>query len=218
MTWACIAPLEHVLAECDEQPAWLSAPERLRWTAFSTPARRRQFVAGRWLARRLWSRVAGGDAEGVLLGVDPEGRSSVPAPWGLSISHSGPWVGAALGHDGAVGFDLQVESPGRDWQALADFAGLHPCPDAHTFYRHWTLAEAWLKAHAELSSLTELRGLRWQARGDGPAWHGVMAGLHWACVGPSEPRWLTDLVPGSLAAMPGQAWQPDFSGACAPPR
>lgn len=216
MIWACVAPLEQVLAACDGEPNWLGVAERERWAGFATAARRRQFLAGRWLARLTLAHVGGGEPGRWPLTLDGQGRCLAPGPWTLSLSHSGGWVGVAVGEGLPVGFDIQAESRRRDWQALAAFAGLQPCPDAACFYRHWTLAEAWLKAHADIASLTELREMRWQADSAGPAWQGQAADLHWACVGSEPPQWLTDAVPGALVVSPGQGWAP-LTPACAPP-
>jgi phosphopantetheinyl transferase len=208
VTWACAAPLEQVLAPLGADLGWLGPAERERCARFAGEQRRRQFVGGRWLARRLLAHVVGTDPARVMLAVDAEGRSLAPPPWRLSISHSGGWVGVALADAGPVGLDLQLESPGRDWRALAAFAGLQPCPDAAHFYRHWTLAEAWLKAHPGIASLAELRGLRWRQEAAGPAWHGQEGGLHWALVGASAPRWVDGLLPQGLQPAPGEGWAP----------
>lgn len=218
MTWACIAPQAEVLAACPDPAGWLSPAEQARWAGFTTMRRRQQFLAGRWLARKLLAHVQGCQPADLVLSQDGSGRSLAPPPWRLSISHSGDWVAVAIADSGRLGLDVQVESGARDWSALAAFAGLQPCPDAACFYRHWTLAEAWLKAHAErIGSLSELRGLRWQADPQhGPAWQGQAGELHWAVVGCTAPRWVTALQPGSLQPAPGLRWSP-LSGASSPP-
>lgn len=208
MNWACIAPQAEVLAACPAQAGWLSPAEHARWSSFSAERRRREFMAGRWLARLLLARVRRGEPTDLPLTQDSEGRCLAPAPWQLSISHSGDWVGVAVSEDAAVGLDLQVESATRDWSAMAAFAGLQPCPDAAYFYRHWTLAEAWLKAHADIKSLSALRGQRWQPDAAGPAWQGQSASLHWAFVGTTAPEWVADLLPASLQPDASDRWSP----------
>ncbi|MFG6489670.1 4'-phosphopantetheinyl transferase family protein [Roseateles sp. BYS78W] len=208
-TWACAAPLEQTLAPVGTDAGWLSPAERERCERFSGAQRRRQFVGGRWLARLLLAHVRGvADPASLVLGLDPDGRSKAPPPWRLSISHSGDWIGVAVADASLVGMDLQVDAPGRDWQALAAFAGLQPCLDSAYFYRHWTLAEAWLKAHPDITSLTSLRGLRWQPDAAGPAWHGQVGALHWTVVGASAPQWVGSLLPQSLQPAPGDGWAP----------
>lgn len=205
MAWACAAPLQQALAAVGDDLAWLSAAERERWAGFAGAQRRRQFVAGRWLARRLLAHVGAGE---LMLALDPDGRCTAPPPWRLSISHSGDWIGVAAAQGALAGLDLQVEATGRDWRALATFAGLRPCPDAAYFYRHWTLAEAWLKAHPGIASLSALRGLRWRPDAAGPAWQGQVGDLHWAFVGAAAPAWVDDLLPQSLWTAAGQGWAP----------
>lgn len=207
MSWACVAPLAQVLAQAGNEAAWLGEAEQQRRASFGTPARQQQFVAGRWLVRRLLSRATGAEAVDMRLGVDAAGRCAPRPPWQASVSHSGTWVGALLAQ-APVGLDIQQASPRRDWRALADFAGLQPCPDADHFYRHWTLAEAWLKAQPEPVSLGSLRGLRWQADAAGPGWQGREGELHWAVVAAAAPQWLDDLVPGALQPATGQGWAP----------
>lgn len=214
MVWASIAPQAEVLAACPDPAGWFSPAEQARRAGFTALRRRQQFMAGRWLARLLLAHLQGQEPAELVLTQDDSGRCLAPPPWQLSISHSGDWVGVAIAEGGRIGLDVQLESGARDWSALAAFAGLQPCPDAACFYRHWTLAEAWLKAHAErIGSLTELRGLRWQVDAQqGPAWQGQAGDLHWALVGSTAPRWVTELLPGSLQPAPGQRWAP-LSGA-----
>ncbi|MFG6441891.1 4'-phosphopantetheinyl transferase family protein [Roseateles sp. LKC17W] len=196
------------MAAVGDDTAWLTQAERERWAGFAGAARRQQFVAGRWLARLLLARTSGANPASFSLAVDAEGRCIAPPPWRASISHSVGWIGVAVARDSRVGLDLQTESVRRDWRPLAVFAGLEPCPDAACFYRHWTLAEAWLKAHPDITSLSTLRGLRWQPDAAGPAWQGQVGELHWAFVGDAAPEWVNDLLPESLQPAPGQGWSP----------
>ncbi|MFH7044953.1 4'-phosphopantetheinyl transferase superfamily protein [Paucibacter sp. JuS9] len=208
MNWACIAPQTSVLAACPAPAGWFSPDEQARCARFTAERRQREFAAGRWLARLLLARAGAGEPAILRLTQDGAGRCLAPEPWRLSISHSGAWVGVVVSDDVPVGLDLQVESPTRDWSAMATFAGLLPCPDAAYFYRHWTLAEAWLKSHADIGSLSALRGLRWQADPAGPALQGRLDQLHWAFVGASTPVWVSELLPGALQPDAGQRWSP----------
>ncbi len=207
MSWACIAPLSEVLSACPEPAGWFSPAELARWEGFKADRRRLQFVGGRWLARLLLAQVQGGRPNDHHVTQLEDGRCQAAPPWQLSISHSADWLGVAIAEGGPLGLDVQLESSTRDWSALAAFAGLQPCPDAACFYRHWTLAEAWLKAHG-IGSLTELRGLRWQADATGPAWQGQVGALHWALVGSAAPRWITGLLPRSLQPAQARRWSP----------
>lgn len=157
------------LARCDgldearlhEYGRWLGAGERER--GFVREARRRQFIAARALLRI---------AIGTLLDVPPDtvelGGAPGRAPWlvapavplpGLSVSHSGPWVGCAVGFDTALGMDIEMKDAARDVAALAEqafdaatCARLAALPDGarvDAFYAAWSTQEARIKLGVE---------------------------------------------------------------------
>lgn len=135
---------------------WLTAAETVRLAAMSSPGRRRQFLAGHWLAR-----VAAGE----YLRVEIDGCSLVQADdgsprlqvddrdsgWHVSLSHSGEWVACALAPS-PVGVDLELPRRQRDIAGVAAFAfspeeceRLAALPDdsrADEFHRLWSLKEA----------------------------------------------------------------------------
>ena len=170
---ACIWLLD-VTSIADQRLAryagWLDDSERQRLARFVRPARRRQFLAGRVLAR-----LALGDA----LGLAPQDVRLVErhgaAPFlaltgcgnvGFSISHSGPWVGCAVSKSSRVGFDLELIDPSRDIDALAVqafdeeqarwLAARPPATRLHEFYRLWSEAEARFKLGMTAKSLYHL--------------------------------------------------------------
>ncbi len=112
---------------------WLTAGDRLRFSAITSVQRRQQFLAGRWLVRELAA----------------EYREDSPAHF--SISHSGDRVVAAIATF-PVGIDLEQPSRPRDFLALAELAfspaecaELRTLPESErsaAFYRFWTLKEA----------------------------------------------------------------------------
>lgn len=137
----------------------LSDSEQSRWASFGSDKRRHVFLAGRMLARWVLARRLGLPASKALalsLEIDALGRSSLPAhpELGLSISHSGKGIACAAA-EGAVGVDIEDLSRQRDFLALA--AQVHGAEQAaalaaqaldaqaESFYRGWTLKEAWLK-------------------------------------------------------------------------
>jgi len=108
---------------CDALCAALSTAERSELDRLSAPLRRRQWLAGRSLARQLVERAAGADQSGDIesgavqilthgergLGTRP--RVSIGGrelPWSLSIAHSERGVVAALAADNScnLGIDL----------------------------------------------------------------------------------------------------------------
>ena len=138
---------------------WLAPGERARLATQGSPARRQQFLAGRWLLRQLASTGP--------LDIDAEGRSHRPQGH-ANLSHSGGWVLAGAA-DGPVGVDLEALRPRRDVMGLARMVlGAGQCealqvlpPDAAlvAFYRSWTLKEAWFKARGQGLDLTLIQRL-----------------------------------------------------------
>ncbi|RYF01553.1 MAG: hypothetical protein EOO32_03395, partial [Comamonadaceae bacterium] len=90
-------------ADQDWPPAlqWLAPGERARLAAQGSPARRQQFLAGRWLLRQ--SPALG------PIDIDAEGRSHRPHGH-ANLSHSGGWMLAGVA-DQAVGVDLEMLRP-----------------------------------------------------------------------------------------------------------
>ena len=135
---------------------WLGEDEAARLGTMTAPERRRSFLAGHWLARRVageWLQV---DAARIGLERHPDGRpllhlDGAPSELSLSISHSGDWLAVALA-DVAVGVDIELPRRSRDYVALARFAfspeevarlqGLDAAGRSAEFHRVWTLKEA----------------------------------------------------------------------------
>jgi 4'-phosphopantetheinyl transferase len=143
---------------------WLSASERARYARFVRAPRQRQFVIGRGLLRT---------ALGGLLGLAPHDvhleeqvgkgpRLAMPAAQdglpGFSIAHSGRWVACAVSAHSALGLDIEIKAPGRDFAALAQqafdaaalahWARTEALPDTQRvdgFYRLWSEQEARFK-------------------------------------------------------------------------
>ncbi|MBH9577454.1 4'-phosphopantetheinyl transferase family protein [Inhella proteolytica] len=183
----CVAPLAALQADLPECPeAWLARSEAARLQAFSLPARRQRYLAGRWLLRRLLGAASGQALP--QLEQDAEGRSLCPTlpPWRLSLSHSGDWFAAAVAEE-ALGIDIEQPRPGRDLAALASGLGL-PDAQAPAFYRHWTLGEAWLKQGPGPGLLAAQRQLRWvpDPQGAGRCWHQPAHDLHLALWAPPQ--------------------------------
>ncbi|MBP6627154.1 MAG: 4'-phosphopantetheinyl transferase superfamily protein [Arenimonas sp.] len=172
--------------------SWLTGREHTRMLAISAPQRRRQFLAGHWLARLLAAQACGGEPGQWRLdtGDDPRPRlhcSGRPGLW-ASLSHSGPDVAAGVAHQ-AIGLDLEQSSRERDLVALAHFvlapeearqvAGHAPGPDQRAcFHRLWTLKEAHGKRSGEGLQPTKARRVaaRPSAEAEAEAWHWPLPG------------------------------------------
>jgi 4'-phosphopantetheinyl transferase len=147
---------DETLASCS---AWLDVSERQRLARFIRPARRRQFLAGRALARLALAHVLGIRAEDVRLedraGSPPLLASPLAEEAGFSISHSGRWVACAASSSSKVGLDIELVDTRRDIDALAaqafdaaQCAWLASRPAAsrlRDFYSLWSAAEARFK-------------------------------------------------------------------------
>jgi 4'-phosphopantetheinyl transferase len=154
---ACL-PLEMLLAQAPEPAGWLSGPEQAQLASIQSAPRRRQFLAGRWLARLLLSRAAGAPAPALWRLSDS--HDGPPRPLGgvarchVSLAHSGAWVACAVA-DAPVGIDVEASGRNRDFAGLMQLAGTSaeqalwagqpPGSQAAFFYRLWTVKEAWIK-------------------------------------------------------------------------
>lgn len=134
---------------------WLDPDEAAAAAGMRSPRRRTQFVAGRWLLRYA-ARHVFGDAGYILRTIDGRPRILASGPAAVTISHCADVVLCAAGDVPALGVDVELLRPRRDWSALAAFV-LHPqersaletAPDAYRwegFYRAWTRKEAIAKA------------------------------------------------------------------------
>ena len=150
--------------------AWLDASERERLARFQRPARRRQFLVGRVLARLALGHVLGAEPSIIRL-LDRPGSApllmspSAPAA-GFSISHSGRWVACAVSRSSKLGLDIERIDAGRDIGALAAqafdadrqawLAARSPATRVRDFYGLWSRAEAAFKLGMPAGSCFDL--------------------------------------------------------------
>ena len=174
------------LAEAGQPPAWLDDGEQARLKGMASPLRRRQFLAGHGLARRLAEAMTGRPAGEWRWQVDDSQQRRLVHAGGealfVSVSHSGDRVAAAVGH-AALGLDLECDPRERDWAGLARslFEPLVACGignDAAAFRRAWALAEAQAKRSGEGIQRAHLRRLLIEPAGpaDAEAWTWPQAG------------------------------------------
>jgi phosphopantetheinyl transferase len=136
--------------------AWLSGDERARATAMHSSARRREFIAGRWLLQRV-AREAFPGGHSIRIS---DGRPCIDLPAGsvasCSISHSAGLVVCAAGPARATGIDVERIRPRRYWEALCErvlhpvelqrVRGLEGAQRWRPFYEIWVFKEAVAKA------------------------------------------------------------------------
>lgn len=153
-------------AQLDAGMQWLGPDELARHARFIRAERKRQFVAGRTLLRLMLGELLGIPAAEVVLEERPwkapllirRGAERV----GFSISHSGPWVACAVSAVTALGLDIEVMDPGRDFLGLAAqtfdaercarLASVSPVDLPAEFYRLWSTHEALIKLGTEAAS------------------------------------------------------------------
>jgi len=114
----------------------LTPEEQARAERMLNPMRRAQFSAGHTLLNRIHARHG--------------------SPLCTSLSHSGPWIVAAVGRGGPVGVDVERLQPNRPLDHLSqrffppeEHAWLAEFPEAeraNLFYALWTAKEALFKA------------------------------------------------------------------------
>jgi len=140
---------------------WLGPEDRTRAAAFTREPARRRFVIAHGLLRLLLGRYLGvsphslGFESGThgkprLAGTEPD-RGLV-----FNVSHSGDCIAIALAHDARLGVDIEGCRPIKELGALAarclgpseltHWRGLPETQQLGTFFRLWTLKEAFCKA------------------------------------------------------------------------
>jgi 4'-phosphopantetheinyl transferase len=198
---------------------WMSSSEHVRLESLSLPARRAQFIAGRWAARSLLEHVHGtGEPRQWSLTAWPDRRPALehggqPALH-IGISHSAGHVACAVSAE-PVGVDIESTLRERDFRALARAMCTHEeqaLMDTlqgpalrEAFYAGWTLKEAWIKLCEDAMTPGRMAriGVRGVSSADGDAlaangllWRGH--GFMLSVVGHGPPRavW-TGAAPGA---------------------
>lgn len=151
--WVELCRLDQLPSDDVTMPA-LGPNELERLARISAPLRRRQYLGGHWLARRMASEHRGGLPDAWEWQTDSRGQPTLRRGdrfLCVSISHSSDWLACAVA-DVAVGIDVELNSRQRDWQRLAQYsfppqldAGiqlLSPEMQAEHFLSRWCLHEA----------------------------------------------------------------------------
>nr|WP_308632426.1 4'-phosphopantetheinyl transferase superfamily protein [Massilia sp. YIM B02763] len=137
----------------------LGDSEKQRLAHFLRPVRRRQYLAGRVLARHALAQVLDVDPRSISLeerhGAAPVLAVPPDQHAGFSISHSGRWVACAASAGSKLGLDIETVDATRDMQAIAEHAfdeaarnWLADRPDetrVRDFFHLWSSMEAQFK-------------------------------------------------------------------------
>lgn len=110
--------------------------------------RSRQFCNGRALTRRLLQRYHAVKPADVQIDLPSDTAPSLTINgerWQLSISHSAQVIAVAVSCTNRLGVDIEQLKTRNISEFSREFAALAGAVDEHTFYQHWTAAEAYSK-------------------------------------------------------------------------
>ena len=133
----------------------LSPEERSRADRFRHEWHRRRFIVAHGRLRQLLAAVTGEPPASLRFRQGPHGKPFLDQGPSFNLSHSGDRLLFGVSKAGRIGVDLEEERPVREMEALArkKFAAEEveaflaaPAVDRpRTFFRIWTLKEAYLK-------------------------------------------------------------------------
>ncbi|MFG3077414.1 4'-phosphopantetheinyl transferase family protein [Streptomyces sp. NPDC048225] len=177
-----VVPIDDILASAAVlDRLW---PEERAAVGAMAPWRAREHLAGRALLRLLLTGPLGEAGARSPLVPEPGGRPRLPGfpRTGVSVSHSGPYVAAAVATGLDVGVDVQTPqepSPGMlrrccSPRTAARLAKLPPDRAARAFAEVWTVQEACVKANG-----TGLSGAPWRLPAEPGRPSGAWGGLRW---------------------------------------
>ena len=152
--------------------AILDEHERARWNRFAVRGARRRYALCRAAVRiNLCERLECSNRElsfGYLEHGKPFAKvNGVPSDASFNVSHSGDHGLIAFADRDGLGVDLEVRTPGRDFDGIASsvygprerraLAAVAGTEKTHLFYRFWSLKEALIKALGTGFSLSPAR-------------------------------------------------------------
>lgn len=148
----------------------LTQNERERAQGIDSPARRDQFLAGRWLAKTMLAEALGGSPCEWRISTDPGCKPQVLGhAVHLSIAHTGDFVACSVAGD-LVGIDVERLNRRRPIADMADLVcsaveqrALRDVPQDVAmlrFIQMWTCKEARLKQWGRPFDVAELRAIQ----------------------------------------------------------
>jgi len=156
------APLDLAGPELAELRRTLSPDESARAARFRFPAAQDRFAAARGSLRTILARYCHADPASLEFGCGPAGKPYLASGQGpeFSVSHSHSWALYGIASGREIGVDLErIGKPALDHErvaerffARAESAYLKSLPAAtrlESFFRLWTLKEAYVKALGE---------------------------------------------------------------------
>jgi 4'-phosphopantetheinyl transferase len=165
--------LARIETEGLDDTSLLSPVELARLASMSHAKRRRQFIAGRVLAKKLIAAMSGDGAERAVIDVSATGKPYLADRPDLhfSISHSGHWVACVVASV-AVGLDIERIDSKRSTRELIEevcskeeqrlLATLPGDRRDQLFTEFWTLKEAWQKRQGRTLDVERMRAIKWR--------------------------------------------------------
>ena len=133
-------------------PELARLPSEERDRNFASSRRRREFLCGRSLLRRMLQEKTGVSAASHELVISKDGKPECVDGPPVSITHAGDHVACCIADVGAIGVDLEVVAERRDPMRLAkkffsveEFSWLG-AQSIDRFFMLWVLKEAYVKA------------------------------------------------------------------------
>lgn len=187
MTRVVVRRIADVLATAPAAGDWISPSEQVRLSRLRVAERRRQYLAGHWLLRRMLAEQLGSDPRAVIL-IERDNLPPAVADSSLrvSLSHGGEWIAAAWSVT-PIGIDLEPRTPRpaleRLQHLLLNADEVLGSLDNDALLQRWVLKEALIKRdHAsalpEQLSALHLRPATCAAAVDllsSDAWHLALA-------------------------------------------
>lgn len=152
-----LIPLDRGHTDLADRLRLLSPDERVRAGRFAQARDRDRFIAAHSALRSVLGRYRRRAASSLAFDAGPGGKPALRDAdgWHFNLSHAGPRAVLAVCHGREVGVDVEELRP-----APLEIADQYFAPDetrrirsaddpAASFYAHWTMKEAWLKAAGE---------------------------------------------------------------------
>lgn len=158
-----IIRLDKVTVPVADRLEWCTPHEREWVASLSFGQDRANYLAAHWFMRQVVSARTGIPAMDVSLTQDERGRPALAhrvareAKLDVSLTHSGPWAGVAVGHGVRVGLDLECADIRHPDMLMNLVRAFHPierdalnnlrgAAKSEAILRLWTLKESYAKA------------------------------------------------------------------------
>lgn len=208
----CLNAAEELVSTTLFEYDYLDAGELAKAHQYRNESARRQFLAGRYLAKTILAAATQQTRDSIQLQLAPNGKPYLEnSAWHFNLSHSGDWVACALAPR-AIGIDIEARLRSIEHLAIAEqhfsseeFSWLRKrqAKQNQKFTALWSLKEAYLKALG-LGISHDLASMRWQLHGKSSiAVQSSFTTQPWFCrlLRPDSGYWLSLCYPEQLGAV-----------------